>query len=216
MGKWLVAIIFGLAVVAAVYLLRENIVSAPAGGGLAPISSGPEPSEAPAPSTAAYGDDSSHDMMASPAASADASTSEPLVTIPPGSANTLISVDFPWARAAETNMTTTAIYMLLTNNGESDAYLLGARSSDAARVEIHQTVVDGAVVSMKPVKRLDLEPGVPTALELGGLHLMVIGLKHPLKDGDVLDLTLDFGSAGEVSVKVPVGEPEDTDSNPVP
>jgi len=213
MGKWLIAIILGIAVVVGVYFLREHIVSTPIGG-----------TELPAPQR----DENVPDVLATPPAEDGsapddnheapvpdiASPAEP--TIPPGSAASLISVDFPWARESVAGTDVTAVYMLLTNGGQADAYLIGAECKQAGRVEIHQTVVDGSVVSMRAVSRLDLEPGVPTALEQGGLHLMVMGLKHPLKVGDTLDITLDFGTAGTIDITVPVGEPDDTDSNPLP
>lgn len=212
MGRWLIAMGLGLCVLAAVYFFRQNIVSAP-------------PSGAPASSNgmSSNGMEGAHDGMtmpgaAGPAAHEDGPGGEDDVavgsdgtspkTIPDGTAGTLISVDFPWARPTIEGKDITAVYMLLTNNGQADAFLKGARSPDAARIELHETVVSGSVVSMKAVPQLDLEPGVPTALEQGGLHLMVMGLKHPLKDGDTLKVTLDFGAGGTVDVDVPVGEPD--------
>ena len=214
MSKWLIAIVFGVIVVVGVYFLREHIVSTPIGGTPQTAPGTPETGTpaAPAMSPDQMDDDGSTVEEAAP--SAPALPDGP--TIPPGSASTLISIDFPWARATPDGAKTTAIYMLLTNNGTADAYLMGASSPDADRTEIHQTVVEGTVVAMKPVAHLDLEPGVPTALEEGGLHLMLIGLKHPLKDGDTVDVTLDFGEAGPVAIKVPVGAPEDSDENPAP
>lgn len=215
MSKWLIAIVVGIGVVVGVYVLREHIVSTPIGSAPPAVPGAPGPA-AGVPAAPSPGADKA-DAGADEEDTTPAATPVPdEPTIPPGSASALISIDFPWARATPEGSTTTAIYMLLTNNGSADAYLVGASSPDAAAIEIHQTAVEGSTVSMKPVKRLDLEPGVPTALEEGGLHLMLMGVKHPLKDGDAIDVKLDFGAAGMIDVKVPVGEPDDTDGNPVP
>jgi copper(I)-binding protein len=41
-----------------------------------------------------------------------------------------------------------------------------------------------------------------------GMHLMLIGLKAPLKEGDSFPMTLQFERAGTVEVKVIVDRPK--------
>ena len=43
---------------------------------------------------------------------------------------------------------------------------------------------------MRPVARIELPPGKPVKLASGGLHIMLIELKQPLKPGDKVPLTL--------------------------
>jgi len=38
----------------------------------------------------------------------------------------------------------------------------------------------------------------------GGYHLMLLGLKHDLKPGDTVALTLMFEKAGQMSLQAPV------------
>ena len=54
---------------------------------------------------------------------------------------------------------------------------------------------------------VDVPAGGKTALEPGGLHVMLIGLKAPLKEGDKFPLTLTFAKAGKVDVEVIVEKP---------
>ena len=47
-------------------------------------------------------------------------------------------------------------------------------------------------------------PRVSVVLKPGSYHVMLIGLKKPLKDGETIPLTLDFEKAGKVSITVPI------------
>lgn len=49
-----------------------------------------------------------------------------------------------------------------------------------------------------------LEAGATVKLQPGGLHIMLMGLKPPLKEGDRVPLTLRFDQAGEVKVELHV------------
>ena len=57
---------------------------------------------------------------------------------------------------------------------------------------------------MRPVSTIDVKPKGQTMLKPGGLHVMLIGLKQPLKQGESFPLTLTFEKAGELDVSVVV------------
>lgn len=59
---------------------------------------------------------------------------------------------------------------------------------------------------MRPIPALDLKPGATVALTPGGYHVMSLGLKHPLKDGDSFPLTLTFAKSGKQDVMVSVAK----------
>jgi copper(I)-binding protein len=52
--------------------------------------------------------------------------------------------------------------------------------------------MDGGVMKMRAVARLDLPAGKPVKLQPGGYHVMLMDLKQPLKKGDLVPLTLKF------------------------
>ena len=81
------------------------------------------------------------------------------------------------------------------------------RSPAAASVELHSMTMDGDVMKMRQVDAIDLPAGQTVELKPGGYHLMLIGLKAPLKAGDKFPLTLKFEKAGEVIVTVKVEKP---------
>jgi copper(I)-binding protein len=63
---------------------------------------------------------------------------------------------------------------------------------------------------MRQVASIDVPAGGTVSLEPGGLHIMLIDLREPLKQGETLPLTLTFAKAGKVTVQVPVKSPAET------
>ncbi len=47
-------------------------------------------------------------------------------------------------------------------------------------------------------------PAVPVTLAPGGYHIMLMGLKQPLKEGDSFPVTLGFQGSGQVTSTVTV------------
>jgi len=61
------------------------------------------------------------------------------------------------------------------------------------------------VMTMRPLdKGLSIEPGKTVKLAPGGHHLMLLGLKSPLKQGDKVPVTLEFEKAGKVKLSLDV------------
>ena len=60
-------------------------------------------------------------------------------------------------------------------------------------------------MKMRPAEGgIEAQPGATVALKPGGYHVMLLGLKEPLKEGEKLPLTLTFQKAGTVQVEVNV------------
>ncbi len=97
-----------------------------------------------------------------------------------------------------------------------DDVLLGASSPCCKAVELHTHEMDGDVMKMRKVDAVPLKAKVPTLFQSGGLHLMFIGLKKPLKAGDVVPVSLRFGHVGEQKVNFTVGAPRLQESKDSP
>ncbi|HVO14088.1 MAG TPA: copper chaperone PCu(A)C [Alphaproteobacteria bacterium] len=97
-----------------------------------------------------------------------------------------------------------AVYLEIDNKGSAPDRLVAASTSAANKAELHTHVMDGNIARMRPVDAIEVTPGSPTVLKPGGLHIMLLGLKAPLKEGDKVALTLTFEKAGKVDVSVPV------------
>lgn len=115
-----------------------------------------------------------------------------------------IRIEQTWARASIGQARNSAAYMTLVNLGRERDRLIGVASPAAAKAELHTHVMEGNVARMRHLRAMDVNPGEPTVLQPGGLHIMLIDLKQPLKAGETMSLTLKFEKAGEVKVEVPV------------
>jgi periplasmic copper chaperone A len=108
-----------------------------------------------------------------------------------------------------------AAFMHIVNTDGHNDRLIGVASDVAARVELHGHILasDG-VMLMRPIEGgVELPAGQMHGLERGGDHVMFMGLKQSFTPGDVINLTLIFEVAGEVSVQIPLGQPEQDDAN---
>src|ERR1700704_1808642 len=93
-----------------------------------------------------------------------------------------------WVRGTVPGQTTAGAYMELTSNRR--ARLLGAESPAAGSAEIHEMKMEGNVMRMRAVPRLELPPGKTVELKPGGHHMMLVDLKRPLKKGDLIPIHL--------------------------
>ncbi len=115
-----------------------------------------------------------------------------------------IGVSHAWARATVPGAANGAVYLTLTNRGGADDELVSLASPAAAAVQLHSESMDGGVMRMRPLAALDIKAGDHLVLAPGGDHVMLIGLKAPLRAGDHFPMTLTFAKAGSESVEVTV------------
>jgi copper(I)-binding protein len=64
--------------------------------------------------------------------------------------------------------------------------------------------MDGGVMRMRPVQKIDLPARKTVKLAPGGLHIMLLDIKQPLKEGDMVPLVLTFQGKGKVPSTVKV------------
>lgn len=111
----------------------------------------------------------------------------------------------PWTRATAPGAVAGGAFMKIENRGVADR-LVSASSDRAEVVELHTMRMDGNIMRMDKLERgVELPAGSTTELRPGGLHVMLIGLKAPLKEGERFPLRLKFEKAGELRVEVSVG-----------
>jgi copper(I)-binding protein len=113
-----------------------------------------------------------------------------------------IKIGHPYARATVAGQPGGAFLKL--DNAGADDRLLSAQTELASRAELHTMAMEGDVMRMRQVDAIALPSGKTVELKPGGMHLMLFGLKEPLKSGDKFPLTLRFEKAGEVTVTVNV------------
>ena len=124
----------------------------------------------------------------------------------PLSAAAQLKVADSWVRASVPQQDTTGAFMTLSST--EAVRVLGVRSPVAGMVELHETRMDNGVAKMLPVKSLEIPAGGRVELKPGGYHVMLMGLKHQVKAGETVPLTLVFegkdGKRHNLEVKAPV------------
>jgi periplasmic copper chaperone A len=115
-----------------------------------------------------------------------------------------IEIGHPWAPAAN-KLSNSAAYMRLVDTGPKPDELVSASSPVAQKVQLHVFDVENGIYGMHPVTAIAVTPGAAaTILRPGGAHVMLEGLKQPLKVGESFPLSLTFKNAGKVQIEVSV------------
>jgi hypothetical protein len=116
-----------------------------------------------------------------------------------------LEITHPFATPSLPGATIGAAYVAtLENNGGQSDKLVHASTPVAASVEMHSMTVDAqGVMRMREVDGIVIASKAALKMRPGmGYHMMLVGLKKPLKEGDTFPMTLQFERAGKVDVKV--------------
>lgn len=114
-----------------------------------------------------------------------------------------LAIQNPWSRETAPGQTVGGGFMTITNKAAAEDRLVSGTSPVATQVQLHTMTMDGGVMRMRQVQggiavpargRLELKPG--------SYHLMFMGLKRPLRQGERFPVTLRFERAGSVTVRV--------------
>lgn len=120
-----------------------------------------------------------------------------------------VTVKDAWVRLPPPGAKIGVVY--LTLEAKQRMALTSAKSPVAETVEMHNMTMNKGVMQMRQLSTLPLDAGKPLQLEPGGLHLMLINLKKPLKIGDKVQLDLNFSrgkqAVGTVRVEAEVRVP---------
>jgi periplasmic copper chaperone A len=113
-----------------------------------------------------------------------------------------------WAREPVPSRDVTALFVVLENRGATARAVVSGESDAAAKVELHEMKMDGAMMRMSPVNQIDVPAGGKTELKPGGLHVMMFGLKKRPAPGDTLTVTLTLDDGTKVPVTATVRREE--------
>jgi copper(I)-binding protein len=115
-----------------------------------------------------------------------------------------VVVSDAWVQAMPPSQTTTAAYMVITNNAAKEAVLVSASSDIAQTTEIHQMSEMNGMMNMAKVPSIQIPALGKVALKPGGFHIMLINLKKTLNKGDRVAITLHFQNETDVVVNAKV------------
>jgi hypothetical protein len=115
-------------------------------------------------------------------------------------------IENAWARATPGKAENGAAYLTIVSPVADR--LTAVSTPEAKTAELHEMTMQGGVMKMRPLANgIDLPAGKPVTLKPGGMHIMLMGLKQPLKKGESFPLTLTFEKGGTKEVNVAVEGP---------
>ena len=105
-----------------------------------------------------------------------------------------------WIRATAPGQDQAGADLSITS--KQSATLIGASSPACKEVQLHTMTMEGGMMRMREVKSIELPAGKQVNLRDSGYHLMMIGLKAPLKEGEMVPFTLNIRVGKQRVVKI--------------
>ena len=116
-----------------------------------------------------------------------------------------IEVSDAWARPTRGDAPG-AVYVTIENKGGKDDRLVSVMTDQAAMAMVHQTELSNGVARMRMAGEINVPAGNSIKMVPGGTHIMLEGLRTPLRTGGSFPLVLKFRESGEQKVSVRVAE----------
>jgi hypothetical protein len=123
-----------------------------------------------------------------------------------GTAAAEVKVENAYIRAVPPGQPNSAAFLTLVNNSAKAHSVKSATSPVAATVELHTHTNNNGVMEMRQVPQIDIPANGKTELKPGGLHIMLIGLKQPLKAGEKANVSLQFEDGSNTTVSAAIQE----------
>jgi copper(I)-binding protein len=111
-----------------------------------------------------------------------------------------ITISSRVVRASIPGSPNSAAYMVVANTGATPDALIAARCACAASADIHKTEDMRGMSTMVSAAPVVVPAHGQVVFQPGGYHVMLTGLKEPLRDGGQQAITLVFKRAGAISV----------------
>ena len=111
-----------------------------------------------------------------------------------------VEVHAAFIRGLPPGQTVTAAFMTVRNNGTAAITLIGAQTTIARTVQMHETRTQGSMAGMRQRDSVTIPSHSVVTFAPGALHLMLIDLIRPLHDSERIDMTLKFKGAAPLRV----------------
>jgi copper(I)-binding protein len=127
----------------------------------------------------------------------------------PALAQAPMTVENAWIPLSAPGLQVHAAYMTILNHGAADQDILAATSPDYERTELHRSVIENGVSTMRTVERVTVPANGCVELAPAGLHLMLIGPQRPLVPDSHVHIVLRLSGGEELEVSAVVRRRED-------
>lgn len=115
-----------------------------------------------------------------------------------------VIIEAPWARASIGISRPAAAYLSIRNEGREPVILTGVSTPVSKMAEIHESTMSNGIARMGPAGDVVVPAGSEVLLKPGGLHIMMMKLKQPLKKGENFPMILTFKDIGSINISLPV------------
>ena len=114
-----------------------------------------------------------------------------------------LTLEHPWAHVTLDGASVAPVYMIIRNHSkQADSLIGGSAPGVAERVELRGLARGTFSMSTDKVEKIDVPAGGQEQLAPHAAHVILVGIKKPLKRGDQLPLTLQFKNGGKIPVKI--------------
>ena len=110
-----------------------------------------------------------------------------------------------WARATVPSADSAAIYGTFRNAGDRPLTIKQITTDAAASVMLHRSTLDNGMMRMGAVEELFVAPGEVLVLAPGGMHVMLMGLRAPLDENQIIYVNILTSDEERVRAEVMVG-----------
>lgn len=133
-----------------------------------------------------------------------AATALILALCAPAFADDSVSVEGAWTRATPPGAVNSATYAQLHNSGAEERTVIAASTKAANEVQLHTVIDEDGLMKMRQVTAISIPAGGMAELKPGGYHIMMLGIHDQLRDGESVDIELEFANGEKMTFTSPI------------
>lgn len=122
-------------------------------------------------------------------------------------------IDQAWIRLSPNKETPSAGYFI-AHGGDAATQLRGVRTDYALKVEMHESVSDKGIMSMKPIDSVDIPANATVAFAPGGKHLMLWGVNDTAISRGKMQMTFLLANGDRLLVDAVIQKPQAAGATP--
>ncbi|MEH6826399.1 MAG: copper chaperone PCu(A)C [Motiliproteus sp.] len=115
-----------------------------------------------------------------------------------------VNIEQGYFRASPPGVSTAAVFLSAHNSGTAPISITAAQTPAASNAELHNHIEHEGMLQMRQVDAIEIPAQGSVRLQPGGYHIMLIGLKTALKEGDEQMLMLTLSSGEMIHLTLPV------------
>jgi copper(I)-binding protein len=117
-----------------------------------------------------------------------------------------IRLENAYSREMPPSASNIAVYLTIRNIGSHGVSLESISTEDAESAMIHRSTMENGMMAMEHLPELYIPSRENVRLEPGGMHIMLEGLRRPLRAGNLIRMNLNFSNGVVLRIDVPILE----------